>query len=194
MRILIILNSQQEPPHPSSPFGFFAYDTLITAYDSVLDKTIPERTVKFDKYKHNLKPWITTELRMAIKERDKLHQKFKKCKRRSQREILENEYNVYRADLHKRIKMAKRNYEKEIFEKNKNDSKAIWKNINRIIGNNVNKTSVPDKINDENGITLTKLDDIASGFNRNYVNVGPNVTIVLKHSRLTPISRATVNQ
>ena len=38
-----------------------------------------------------------------------------------------------------------------------------------------NKPSVPDKINDENGITLTQLDDIANGFNRYYVNVGPNL-------------------
>ena len=51
----------------------------------------------------------------------------------------------------------------------------IWENINRIIGKNINKISIPDKITDENGITLSNMKDIADGFNHYYVNVGPNL-------------------
>ena len=153
-----------------------AYDGLILAYDSVLDKTIPEKTVKFNKYKHNLKPWITKELRLSIKQRDKLHQKLKRCKNKIKRDTLEKEYIDYRSNLHKQIKSAKRYYERQIFEKHKNDIKLIWDNINRLIGKNVNKTSVPDKILCENGNTLSNLKDIADGFNDYYVNVGPNLS------------------
>ena len=106
-----------------------AYDSLINAYNTVLNKVIPIKTARFNKYKHNLKPWITAEIRTSIKQRDKIHQKLKKVKNQAQREILENSYNNIRATLHKDIRAGKRKYEREIFEKCQSDSKQIWKNI-----------------------------------------------------------------
>ena len=94
--------------------------------------------------------------------------------------MLETKYNEYRAELHQKIKTAKRSYENQIFERNKNDSKLIWENINRIIGKNKDKTSIPDMISNGNGVTLSNLKDIAHGFNEYYVNVGPNLAKQIK--------------
>ena len=73
---------------------------------------------------------------------------------------MEKAYNDYRSFLNKIIKAAKRNYQKEIFDKCKNDSKAIWKNINNILGKSNNKKNAPTKINDINGVSLNNLKDI----------------------------------
>ena len=161
-----------------------AYNNFIDTYNKLLDEVIPEKTVKFNKHKHNLKPWITNEIRQSIKHRDKLHQKLKKVKSQSQRETLEKSYNEYRASLHRNIKTAKRNYERQIFENCKNNSKMIWENINKILGRNVHKVNIPDKINDENGVTLSSLHDIANGFNKYYVNVGPNLAKEIRSDNL----------
>ena len=101
--------------------------------------------------------------------------KIKKTKNEKHRKKLEIEYNDYRAFLHKIIKSTKRQYEKERFEKNKNDSKSIWNNINAVLGKTNNKKDIPDKMNDENDVLLTNLNDIVNGFNRYYVNVGPKL-------------------
>ena len=94
-----------------------ASDSLINAYNTVLSKVIPIKTVRFNKYKHNLKPWITTEIRTSIKQRDKIHQKLKKVKNQVQCEILENLYNNIRATLHKDIELQNGRL-KDIFLKN----------------------------------------------------------------------------
>ena len=119
--------------------------------------------------------WVSKEILLSIKYRDKLHSKLKKAKSNAQRVKLENSYNEYRSFLHKKIKIAKRNYEKELFNKCKNDSKSIWRNINNILGKTQHKKNIPTKVNDENGITLSKLNDISNAFNDYYVNVGPNL-------------------
>ena len=152
-----------------------AYDNLINTCNRMLDDVIPVKTVRFNKHKHNLNPWITNDIRQSIKYRDKLHQKLKKIKDLSRRKILEKAYNDFRASLHKEIKAAKRNYERQLFLNCRNDSKLIWNNINKVLGRNHNKVNIPDEIKDENGTKLTNLRDIANEFNQYYVNVGPNL-------------------
>ena len=161
-----------------------AYNELINTYDRLLNDVIPEKTVKFNKHKHNLKPWITNNIRNSIKHRDKLYLKLKKTKNPSQREILEKSYSDFRASLHKEIKTARRNYDRQLFEKCKHDSKMTWKNINKILGKSRNKVNIPDEINDENGAKLSNLRDIAEGFNKYYVNVGPNLAQTIQSDGL----------
>ena len=94
--------------------------------------------------------------------------------------ILEKAYNDYRASLHKEIRSTKRNYQRQIIDNCKHDSKLIWDNINKVLGRNFDKSSIPDEINDENGNKLTNAKDIANGFNNYYVNVGPNLAKTIK--------------
>ena len=170
-----------------------AYNKLINTYDNLQNKVIPEKTVKFNKHKHNLKPWITCNIRNSIKHRDKLYQKIKKCKNKSQRENLESSYNDFRASLHKEIKTARLNYERQIFDKCKNDSKMIWDNINKILGKNRHKINIPDNIKDENGTKLSDLRDIANGFNKYYVNIGPNLANKIPNDGLERQALPSIN-
>ena len=50
-----------------------AYDKLMSIYQTALDKIIPVKTVKFNKHKHKLNPWMTPKILKLMKERDKLH-------------------------------------------------------------------------------------------------------------------------
>ena len=46
-----------------------AYNMLIDKYNGVLNETIPIKTTKFNKYKHNKNPWATKGIRNSIKHR-----------------------------------------------------------------------------------------------------------------------------
>ena len=159
------------------------YNNLMGIYNELLDKFIPLKTVRFNKYKHNINPWASKGILNSIKHRDKLHKKIKKAKNERKRLELEESYNKYRNFLQKIIKFAKQNYEKQLFDKCKNDSRSIWKNINSILGKNRDKKNAPSKINDENGVKLQDLKQISDAFNNYYVNVGPNLAKQIGNSK-----------
>ena len=91
--------------------------------------------------------------------------KIKKAKTDKQRKKLEQKYIDYRQFLNTIIKTKRRQFEKQRFDKHKNDSKFIWQNINSVLGGTNNKRDAPKQINDENGMTLSNLNDIVNGFN-----------------------------
>ena len=152
----------------------YAYDSLSNTLSQYLDKYIPEKTVRFNKYKHRKEPWVTKEILSSIKERDQIHKKITKSKSKTLRENLETQYSECQSSIRKLVKSAKRKFEIEKFEKCKNESKMIWQNINSVLGKKNNKHNFVSITNEE-GVTLTNLSDIANSFNNYYVNVGPNL-------------------
>ena len=152
-----------------------AYDSLSNTIIQHLDKFIPEKTVRFNKYKHRKEPWVTKEILSSIKERDQLHKKIIKSKpNKNGLQNLEIQYNECQSKVRKLVKCAKRKFDIQKFEKCKNESKIIWQNINSLLGKQNNKHNFVSIINEE-GVTLNNLRDIANSFNSYYVNVGPNL-------------------
>ena len=93
------------------------HDTLCDA----LDKHIPIKDVKFNKYKHKKSGWITEGILTSIKYRDKLY-KLKKCSVNDD-EYEQNSENLrnYQNILNKTIHEAKFHYYQNQFHKHKND-------------------------------------------------------------------------
>ena len=151
-----------------------AYDNLTNTFNHCLDKHIPEKTVRFNQYKHKKEPWVTKEILSSIKRRDQLHKKITKLKSKTGQTALEIQYNECRSSIKKMVKSAKRQYERAKFENCKNDSKMIWQNINNLLGKKNNKHNFVNIMSEE-GLTINDLGDIAKSFNKYYVNVGPNL-------------------
>ena len=168
-----------------------AYNLLVDRYSKVCDEVIPLKTVRFNKYKHKKKPWITNEILSLIKRRDKLHRKIRNSKSSSERARYQTQYSECTSELNKSIKVAKRNHEREKFENCKNNSKMIWQNINSIIGKQNNKQDSVNIIN-EDGVTIKDLRHIADAFNSYYVNVGPNLANSMSNSLSSKFKLPTV--
>ena len=169
-----------------------AYDILTNTFNTYLDKVIPEKTVRFNKYKHKKEPWVTKEILSTIKRRDKLHKQLIKSKSITERNKLELQYNDYRSSVQKLVKSAKRAYERNKFEKCRNESKLIWQNINSLLGRQNNKKNIVSIISEE-GMTLTDLNDIANSFNQYYVNVGPTLAKNIGDSSIQNFPLPTMN-
>ena len=54
-----------------------SYTKLDQIIHDAKDKNLPEKIVKFNKYKHKMNPWITSGILQSIKYRDKLYKKLK---------------------------------------------------------------------------------------------------------------------
>ena len=79
---------------------------------------MPSKTVKFNKYKHKKKNWITTAILKSIHYRDKLYRKLKSSKKSDATyENLKSNYNNYNKILNKMIKQAKIDYYNNEFDK-----------------------------------------------------------------------------
>ena len=83
-------------------------------------------------------------------------------------------YKAYRNALNRIIKTAKIKYYQNFLTRNKNNAKKIWEAINDLT-NTKTKTSVPNKLQKENGDIVTDSDEIAEEFNNFFVNIGSSM-------------------
>ena len=100
-----------------------------------LDKCIPCKKVRYNKYEHKNSQWITSGILKSIRFRDRLYQKVKKTSHDSNKfRVLKENLKVYNQVLKKAIRQIKFNYYSNTFEKYKNNTKKTWETINNITG------------------------------------------------------------
>ena len=98
---------------------------------------------------------------MLVKKQKTLYERFLKNK------TIENEskYKTYKNKLTSVKRFCEKAYHSSMIENNKNDIKATWKTLNKII-NKARSTSIyPDEFKDENGSTITNSNEIVNNFN-----------------------------
>jgi hypothetical protein len=117
------------------------------------------------------KPWITEELRAAVKRRDKMSKKLKKQPFNTN---LKNELKQFRNQLSNKIKQTKAEYYREKINEANRNPKAFWKIITELIGKPTNKNDFPIHNfipqNCCNPEAATK--EVASSFNKYFTEVG----------------------
>ncbi len=98
------------------------------------NKHMPSKLVKYNKYKHEKSKCVAYGIIRSIQYRDDL------CKTFKMADPISNEFattkinlNTYNKILKNLIRLAKQFYYETIFAKLKNDTKATWKPINKIL-------------------------------------------------------------
>lgn len=153
----------------------YSADCCNKSFDSfikILNDSIAESKVTLarpsDRRLKKLKPWMTDGLCLAILNRDKLR---KKVSRSPDDARLRLQYNNFKRKIDLWIKETKERYYSRLFEKVKDNSRAQWRVINSLAGNNKAKNCV--KSLQINGKTVDDPKVIAEQFNEYFVNV-PN--------------------
>ena len=72
------------------------------------------------------------------------------------------------------MRTSKKDYYNKLLDKNRSNIKGLWNVLNSIIRNGVRGTSYPSYFI-ENGKTIKNMDEVVSGFNKFFVNVGPEL-------------------
>ena len=167
-----------------------AYDIFLRIYQCILNKTIPMKTINFNKSKHKKQPWMTTGILKSIQTKSKLYKQ--KANTRQNQNLINEKYNNYRNLLNKIIRAAKNSYWHKSFSESKNDMKQTWQNINNILQKTRNKRNFPNMFKDgDQSYSIPK--DISNAFNNYYVNLGPNLANKIPQTSQAECSMPTIN-
>ena len=144
-------------------------NSLINSIRSSIQETCPLVTKTTDPHKTvKSKPWITSELRAKIKEKNKLYSKY--CKRPL---TYGQEYRTARNSLTNQLRQAESKYYQTLLNNHAGDSKKTWNTISSIL--NPAKSSSPSitKITHQD-ITTQDPSEIAKAFNE-YLITAPKI-------------------
>ena len=152
------------------------YEILEKILTENKQKHLPTRFVKFNKYKHKMSPWITSEIIRSIKLKDNLYKKLKIANQNSQSyESLLINLHTCQTILNKDIRMTKSLYYTEQLDKFRNDIRKTWSTLNGIIHKKSGKRDFPNYFT----VNHTKISDkqsIANYFNSYFANIGPKLS------------------
>ena len=115
--------------------------------------------------KDQMKPWITHDVKLKIKKRHTF------VTLRKQNLISQSEYNSYRNYVNSHIRFAKKQYYHNAFKNVKNDIKATWSIINKVLANRSRKKSQTVESLVFNNRTYTETYDICQVLNEHFSSV-----------------------
>ena len=142
------------------------YDQLHSRVLTLYNQHFPIKS-KTMKEQHQNKPYITNEIKILIKERNKLQRKFSK-----KPITYGNSYRALRNRISQLISSAKANYFKIKLAEASGNSKKTWSIINSVLKRNNNKST---------NISLTTPEasnhiSVADSFNHYFANIGHNLS------------------
>ena len=109
------------------------------------DLHLKPKTVRFDKYRHKMSPWITRGILHSIKFRDNLYKELKSIDPNSPSyDSAAINLKTYRSILQKTIRTAKTTYYALTFTKFINNSRKTWQTINEVLNKTKDKRSFPN--------------------------------------------------
>ena len=126
------------------------------------------------------KPWLSNDLKVLIKEKNKLYKKYLK-----KPITFEIQYRTIRNQVNNSIKTEKKKYYQNLLNQYQNNSKKSWSVLNGLLGRSRSKDEISLEINGE--LTENK-ETIVENFNNYFSNVTteivnsvPNCDISFRH-------------
>jgi len=150
------------------------YNILHGTVQSIIDKHIIVKKVRFKKHRHKLEPWITRGIINSIKTKDKLLRELRRTNpntRRQYHDFLKTKLKEYSRILRKIIRTAKRSYFHEYFEQNKSNMKTTWTKINEVIKKNTPTITQPTSFQYNNS-TIDDPQLVSNCFNEHFSTIG----------------------
>ena len=155
------------------------FDNFHTKLVSLIDQYLPITTRRIPHRKLRKEPWVSSGLMISINKNKKLYKKYLKnrnCK------AVEEKYKQYNHQLKRTKRAARKKYYIETCETNKNNSRKLWKTINRVIHHTNNKTEIIEKLK-INGITEYRGEEIVEEFARYFSTIGEKYATKMKSSK-----------
>ena len=158
-----------------------AFSIFHTRFSLLYNRYFPLKKVKLG-YKTN-KPWLTKAMKNSIRTKNKLYIRYLK----HPSFLNEQSYLRYKSKLNYLLRKLERNYIESMLKKHKSNLKKTWQIMKDVI-NRKRKSFSPPEFFDVNGEYITNKNEISNGFNKFYVNVGPNLCKSLPNHDVNPMS------
>lgn len=160
--------------NPKIIFDNFDVNFLTEYLINIIQHSIQRnsKVVRLPRRKRPLKPWITPGIVRCIRNRDRLHKKYRNAPNDV---VTKVSYLRYRNFCNNLLKKLKRQYERnELLKANKNNKK-LWHAIKNITNTGKTKSSSCDLLTDSSDNITTSLNN----FNDYFVNVGKSLATTL---------------
>ena len=149
-----------------------SYNKLKSFLEKSIDSYLPMKTVKFNKYKHKIRPWITHGILRSMKKRDLMYRNLKSLLPNStDYDVLKTNLKTYKNIINKTIRNAKFMYYNNMFTKYQNDSKKAWGLINSLLNSAKNKRDISQFFLVD-GKRVDTHTEIAEHFNSFFSSIG----------------------
>ncbi|EDO42599.1 predicted protein [Nematostella vectensis] len=159
-------------------------EDTIHAIHSVIDKHAPMKIASRAKKRQLSKPWITNGILKSIKHKQKMYRSHFFSK--NQEKVIA--YKQYSNTLSHLLNKSKKEYFHSQFISCKNNLKATWKLIGKLIQRKTKGQSAPSRITSGNR-SFTNPSDIADQLNKFFTNVGTNLASQIKDDKsISPTS------
>ena len=154
---------------------------FLSNFNKILDKHAPLKKISNKELKESYKPWISDEIKNKIKEKDKIFQKYLKCKNKERKTNLQKQFKTQKNYITGLLRNEKKKYYQNFFTKYKTNLKMVWKGIKSII--NI-KSKNYDSINsiEINNQIQTDPKDIADSFNKYFTTVADKIVSKRKYN------------
>ena len=158
-----------ESRNPNKSFDSF-YESII----KLLDKHLPLRKITKKEHKMKFKPWITNDILIKIRGKNKLFNKYSKCKNTVLKAEIFSSYKHHRNQLVEIIKLSKKNYYQNYFTENNKNLRKVWKGIKEIINIKTKSHDLPSCLTINNS-NITDPLQISNQFNSYFSTIAENI-------------------
>ena len=149
-------------------------DLMASIFNSIISSLLEVHApLKRRKITSHRAPWITTEIKSLMKERDV-------AKKRSENDASYwSDYKKLQNKVTSKLRDRVQEYYLNLIDETQNNPKAIWKTINKVLHKNSNNT-VTRSIFFE-GIELKSSSQISEAFNKHFTTVGPKLAAKIEN-------------
>ena len=109
-----------------------SYKKFLDKITKLLDIHAPVKKLSHKEKKSLSKPWLTKGILQSIKQKNVLYRKFIRTKDLTKRELLLQDFKIYKNTIHKLTRINKSEYYKHYFKDYENISKKTWDGIRSI--------------------------------------------------------------
>ena len=158
-----------------------SYKKFLDKITKLLDIHAPVKKLSHKEKKSLSKPWLTKGILQSIKQKNVLYRKFIRTKDLTKRELLLQDFKIYKNTIHKLTRINKSEYYKHYFEEHKNNSKKTWDGIRSIISLKTNSHKQIRSININNK-TESNSKIMAETFNNFFVTIASDIDSKIIHT------------
>ena len=147
----------------------------------LLDINAPVKKLSHKEKKVLSKPWLTKDILQSIKQKNVLYRKFFRTKDLTKRELVLQNFKIYKITVHKLTRINKSDYYNYYFEKHKNSSKRTWDGIRSIFSLKTNSHKQIRSIN-INSKAESNCKIMAETFNNFFVTIASDIDSKIIHN------------
>ena len=110
-----------------------SFNNFIDRVNVIIDKHMPLKKIPSKEFKMKFKPWINNKIIESITKKNKLFNKYVKCKNITNKLAIYNEYKRLKNQVTAQTRESKKEFYRSYFTKNSNNLKKIWQGIKQVI-------------------------------------------------------------